>query len=229
MRGPAVSGATKYQELCVAAKNEEKRLAELRRRQQYSKATQPKQSSVEHTRTTTTVTHSAKSPPALNKSTGADTKRCFFCKKPGHLMRDCRLRKAESAAPSRPATTKQVTVKGSPEGEAERPNPYDLLYSSDSEDEGVRQIRVADEGSRPQLAHVIVHGVPADGVIDTGADITIMGQELFARVAAAAKLRKKNFRKADKVPRTYDRKTFHLDGCMDMDLIITPVKPLSTT
>jgi len=111
-----------------------------------------------------------------------------------------------------------VTVKGSPEGEAERPNPHDLLYSSDSEDEGVRQIRVADEGSRPQLAHVIVHGVPADGVIDTGADITIMGQELFARVAAAAKLRKKNFRKADKVPRTYDRKTFHLDGCMDMDL-----------
>jgi len=44
-------------------------------------------------------------------------------------------------------------------------NPHDLLYSSDSEDEGVRQIRVADEGSRPQLAHVIVHGVPADGVI----------------------------------------------------------------
>ena len=29
MRGPAVSGATKYPELCIAAKNEEKRLAEL--------------------------------------------------------------------------------------------------------------------------------------------------------------------------------------------------------
>ena len=38
MRGPAVSGATKYQELCVAAKNEEKHLADLRRRQQYSKS-----------------------------------------------------------------------------------------------------------------------------------------------------------------------------------------------
>ena len=37
MRGPAVSGATEYQELCVAAKNEEKCLADLRRRQQYSK------------------------------------------------------------------------------------------------------------------------------------------------------------------------------------------------
>ena len=33
MKGPAVSGATRYQELCVAAKNEEMRLAELQRRQ----------------------------------------------------------------------------------------------------------------------------------------------------------------------------------------------------
>ena len=55
-------------------------------------------------------------------------------------------------------------------------------------------------------------------MIDTGADIMIMGQELFARVAAAARLCKNNFRKPDKVPRTYDRKTFCLDGCMDMDL-----------
>ena len=149
MKGPAVSGATKYQELCVAAKNEEKRLAELRRRQQYSKGTQPRQSQAEHVQhTRTTPTNSQRIPSTLNRSTGAEPKKCFLCKKPGHLMRDCRLRKAESAAPSRPATTKQVTVNGSPEGEAERPNPYDLLYSSDSEDEGVRQIRVTDEGRR---------------------------------------------------------------------------------
>ena len=69
-------------------------------------------------------------------------------------MRDCRLRKSESASPSRPvasgrpAATKQVTVDSSSERDPERPNPYDLLYSSDSEDEGVRQIRVTDEGRR---------------------------------------------------------------------------------
>ena len=40
MRAPAVSGSTKYQELCVASMNEEKRLAELRKRQQYSKSVQ---------------------------------------------------------------------------------------------------------------------------------------------------------------------------------------------
>ena len=87
---------------------------------------------------------------------------------------------------------------------------------------------MTDQGSQSQHARVIVQGVPADGVIDTGADITIMGQELFARVAAAARLRKKNFRKPDKVPRTYDRKTFRLDGCMDMDISFAD-KTLSTT
>ena len=37
MRGPAVSGARNYQELCIAARNEEKRLADLKKRQEYSK------------------------------------------------------------------------------------------------------------------------------------------------------------------------------------------------
>ena len=192
---PAVSGATKYQELCVAAKNEEKRLAELQRRRQYSKPTQPRQAQLERTRATTTELLRHLTAP--NKSGGTNVKKCFFCKKPGHLMQDCRLRKHEHASSSRPAATKQVTIIDS---------------------EGVRLVRVADEGSQSQLARVIVQGVPADGAIDTGADITITGQELFARVAAAGRLRKKNFQKPDKVPWTYDRKTFRLDGCMDMDI-----------
>ena len=35
MKSSAVSGAQTYQELCIAAKNEEKRLAELKKRHQY--------------------------------------------------------------------------------------------------------------------------------------------------------------------------------------------------
>ena len=136
------------------------------------------------------------------------------------------MKKSDSAAPGRPVATRQVTISGSPEKETEQPSPYDLLYSSDSEEgEDVRQIQVTDEGSRSQLACVIVQGVPADGVIDTGANITIMGRELFTK---AAMLRKKNFRKPDKVPWTYDQKTFHLDGCMDMDLSVAE-KTMRTT
>ena len=35
------------------------------------------------------------------------------------------------------------------------------------------------------------------GIIDSGADITIMGGELFKKVAAAARLKKRDFKKAD--------------------------------
>ena len=53
------------------------------------------------------------------------------------------------------------------------------------------------------------------GVIDSGADITIIGGE---QVATVAKLRKKDFRSADKTPRTYDQRPFVLHGCMDLDI-----------
>ena len=114
--------------------------------------------------------------------------------------------------------TKQVTTTAANQPE-ESPDPYDLLFSSDSEDEeAVKQIVVTDKGSKAQHARVSVNGVPANGVIDTAADFTIIGGELFARVAAAARLRKKDFRKADKISRTYVREPFRLDGCIDLNI-----------
>ena len=51
-----------------------------------------------------------------------------------------------------------------------------------------------------------IQGVSADGVVDTAADITIMGGKLFTLVASPARLHKKDFKTPDRVPRTYDRK-----------------------
>ena len=82
----------------------------------------------------------------------------------------------------------------------------------------VRQVRISDQGSNPQHAKVELQGVSGVGVIDSSADITIVGGDLFRRVAAAARLKKKNFKKPDKVPKTYDRRTFALDGRMDLDV-----------
>ena len=45
-----------------------------------------------------------------------------------------------------------------------------------------------------------------------------MGTDLFKRVAAAAWLKKKQLKKADKVPHTYDQKTFKLDGKIELDI-----------
>ena len=50
------------------------------------------------------------------------------------------------------------------------------------------------------------------GIVDSGADITIIGAELFKKVAAVVKLRKKDFKKSDKSPHGYDGQPFTLDG-----------------
>ena len=61
---------------------------------------------------------------------------------------------------------------------------------------------------------------PAVEIVDSGADITIMNGDLFKRVApaAAGRLKKEDFKKADKVARTYDCQSFLLNGQMDMDI-----------
>ena len=81
-----------------------------------------------------------------------------------------------------------------------------LVSSEEDSDSSVQSVRVKDTGSRAQYANVDLQGVPAKGVIDSGADITIIGGDLFKKVAMVAKLRKKDFRKADKTPRTYDQR-----------------------
>ena len=95
-----------------------------------------------------------------------------------------------------------------------------MLYSSTDESEGdsVRVVRVQDGGSQLHYAEVQVQGVPAEGIVDSGADITIMGAELFKMVAAANKIKKKAFHKPDKVPHTYDQKVFTLDGYLQLDI-----------
>ena len=94
------------------------------------------------------------------------------------------------------------------------------LFSSDSdtEEDGVRQVRIDDHGSRQQYANVNIEGVPATGVIDSGAEITIINGKLFARIAAVARLKKSRLKPPDRIPKTYDRRVFTLDGRMDLDI-----------
>ena len=223
MKAPSVSGASNYSALCIAVKNEEKRLADLRKRQQYrggQRNATPKQNVDHGSSAGSSVGNGYETTPKN------DQRRCFYCKKLGHQIDDCiarkkaescktEYRKLESTGGKRQSAAMQVKSKPTPE--VDNLLPIDLLYSSESESD-CDEVRVLDEGSRSQFAHVLVQGVPAEGIVDTGADITIIGRDLFARVAAAACLRMRDFRKADKVPRTYDRKTYHLYGCMDLDI-----------
>ena len=96
-------------------------------------------------------------------------------------------------------------------------SPLDLLKSSsdDEASESVHQVRVQDKGSRPQCIRIQLQGVPVYG---SGADISIIGGDLFRCVASAAHLKKQDFKSADKFLRTYDQKPFSLDGRMDLDV-----------
>ena len=226
MRAPSVSGAQGCKELCLAAKNEEKRLAELKK----------------YLRPTILVSqHPSSRKPVLNKppeiqpsskpqKTGTEPTRYYLCNKTGHLARDCQAPRTVSGGRTGERKGKHVNAKqvrtaqeggqqSSQQTHHQREDPLPFLYSSESEDgEDVRRVRVNDKGSCPQLAGVEIQGVPAQGITDSGADISIMGGELFKRIAAVARLKRRDFKRADKVPCTYDQKPFPLDGRLDLDV-----------
>lgn len=260
MRAPAVSGAQKFSELCVASRNEEKRLIELKRRQQYGRIT--KTSGQSPREVGNRGNSSEQGRPSGIKQQG--TKKCYVCGNLGHLAKECRAKPVESrgqedsrnqggsraphsgsgARPSgsqnhrrTPANT-QVVESEPTQADQKVPKQVgtetplrvaDLLYSSDDDDTNARLVRVKDGGSCPQRVRTEIRGVPAESVIDSAADITIIGGELFKRVAAVARLKKKDLKEADKTPHNYDQSLFKLDGHMDLEILfddkamVTPV------
>ena len=208
MRTPAVSGAESFKQLGTAAKHEEKRLTELSRRQQYQHSpTQQKtlpDSKVANEPSTEATTSGNKMP--------RPPRRCYICDSTDHLANSCKQRTGEAPAKPRQNSPKAKTITCPVD-------PLSFLESDDDSTPGrVELVRIEDRGSKPRQATVSIQGVPASGVIDSGADITIMGPDLFKRVAAAARLKKSAFRKPDKVPYTYDHQPFPLHGKLELDI-----------
>ena len=85
LHGPAVSGALGYRELCTAAKNEEQKLLELKKRQSYFRQ-----------QAGTTVKTPSSTPSSKNSENVRPARSgviCHNCNKPGHFARDCRSKK----------------------------------------------------------------------------------------------------------------------------------------
>ena len=94
-----------------------------------------------------------------------------------------------------------------------------LLSDTDSKfEEDIKQVRVSDEGSKPQFVKVDVQGLHMYGVVDTGADNTIINGPMFKRVAAVARLHKQDFKAPDRTPNGYGQKPFRQDGRLDLDI-----------
>ena len=79
-----VSGAESYKALCLAARNEEKQVAELKKKQHYLKPStllQPVKKPVENKAQVSTATKPSESNPII-----PDSRKCVLCHKPGHLQ-----------------------------------------------------------------------------------------------------------------------------------------------
>ena len=136
IEAPAVSGAADYQALCMAAKAEEKRLAELMKRRQY----RPDSRRSNTTDTTpqslkkgdrSKIDQSSDRSTKTDKSSGGGSQRriagrCWNCDRPGHVATECRAPKSgasggtQSGGSSRSPHTNQVQT--STEG-GETPTP----------------------------------------------------------------------------------------------------------
>ena len=234
MEAPAVSGATDYKSLCIAAKTEERRLAELKKRRQYRPDSKQGQNRGEQSEEKTS--QRSKSDTHSKGKRGEKTVRCWNCDEQGHVAADCRAPKRENkmkaggkggaasktrvnqiqTAEKEETHAPVVPITTPPQGSEDDPRQY-LLPDPDEEVQ-VDEIRVSDQGSCPQMVRVVIAGVPVEGVVDTAADITIIGAEVFKRIASVAKLRRRHLKPVDKTPHTYDRNTFHLDGRLDLDI-----------
>ncbi len=109
MREAAVSGASCYTSLCLAAKNEERCLAELSRRQHYRRQTTPSQSHAQSSikangRTLTPVNNSRRADSSASSKLKVKST-CYNCGEVGHYASACRAPKLESRGrppPKRP-------------------------------------------------------------------------------------------------------------------------------
>ena len=226
MKASAVSGASSYTQLCIAARSEERRQSELLKRQQYQ------QESVNTTkqggftrRNVDNISQEINSktnergvvPGASGMNASGPAKkfgRCWNCDKVGHLAKDCLKPKRESVSRSTPS----ISIRIIKSDNNDNPMTYLLSDTDDDDDVGVNMIYVADQGSMSQSARVIVGGVPLVGIVDTGADITILGGDAFKQVASVAKLRKRDFKQPDKTPRNCDQQPFHIDSRLHIDI-----------
>ena len=167
--------------------------------------------------------------PSQRSDADSNARKCYLCGKAGHIARECRsTKKTESKGRSsvdhQPLSggTQARLVQASSSVGGPRPTPLDLLYSStdeeDDSDTQLYQVRVTGKGSHAHCTRVEVQGIPMYGIVDSGADITIIGGALFKRVTTIAQLRKRDFKPPDKTPKTYDQQSFKLDGRMDLDI-----------
>ena len=133
----------------------------------------------------------------VKQKTGAQQQRklrCYICDSPNHLACQCPQGKTESSGRK-------------------------LTQTKSSKYSGTRVIRTGSHmctsKSGTRCVEVMIEGVPATGLIDTGSDITII-RDLFYQIVTEAHLKVQSLKAAEQKACSYDQKPITLDGQMDM-------------
>ena len=209
MESPAVSGAQNYKELRLAAKREERRLAELKKKQQYLKGEGlPANSSPNKPPSTShnwqrTFRGPGSRGATINKpeeKQGAQQQkklRCYICDSPNHLARQCQQQRTESPG-------KKIT-----QTKSSRTSDTRVIRTG---------LHMSVKKSGSCCVEVLIEGIPVTGLIDTGSDITIIRGDLFYQIVAEAHLKIQSLKTAEQKACTYDQKPITLDGQMDMKI-----------
>ena len=210
LESPAVSGAQNYKELCLAAKREERRLNELKKKQQYLLKTDRPQTSYQpkkqysgsrswFSRKPGDKTDKDKQPEREKPQKKPKQLRCYICDSPNHLACHCQRSKTESTG------GKLIQTKTS---KGQGPGTNVIRDNSSSSVKG-----------SSRCVEVNVEGIPITGVIDTGSDITILRGDVFYQIVSDSDLDVLDLKPAEQVKAcTYDRKPIHLDGQIDMEV-----------
>ena len=213
-KAPAISGAQNYRELCIAAKNEERRLAELKRRKQYIRSEMPQQ-----------FTRSSEQPSGnttRRKPRSQKQLRCYICNGLGHFAYECRLQKSESSGKVKNHPVSGTRIIWTQNGRKQPGNQTftkisKFLFPADQPTQ-VPSIKSADLTSKSRHVKVKIEGIPITGIIDTGSDITIISGELFKNDVVAAQLSSEAFKPANKQACAYSGQPIALDGQMDVTI-----------
>ena len=169
LKSPMVLGSLDYNALCLAAKNEERRLTELARRQHHCNSGLPKGSLTPAAQQIPPQEKKAAKPKPPDSKPGASPE-CFNCGCHGHLKWDC-PHPSPARAESRGKSVSQPksnthSVSIAKETTIDGDNLLHFLYSNS--DDQTCLIQVEDQGRCVKHASVVVQGVHCEGVLDTG-------------------------------------------------------------